>query len=164
MKKRNAYLLLGSNLGDREASLISARKSLATFGEITATSALYETEAWGLENQPMFLNQALILSTDLPPEELLVKIAEIEETLGRVQTEKWHPRIIDIDILGMDDLIVETDELSIPHPCLHERNFALIPLLEIAPEWVHPVLNVTVEEMYLHSEDQREVFIFSGHE
>ena len=161
MQKREVYLLLGSNLDDRRNQLARALKGLAEFGKVTAVSSLYETEAWGNEDQPMFLNQAVALETDLDPQTLLARVKKLETALGRTKDAKWQPRIIDIDLLGIGDLVCKSDLLTLPHPQMHLRNFALIPMLDIAPLWVHPVLKQTIEELYLHSPDQREVFIFS---
>lgn len=134
------YLLLGSNQGDREYFLREARYRLAQFGTVIAQSGLYETAAWGLENQADFLNQVLQLRTAHSPENLLQSINAIEAALGRIRTEKYGSRNIDIDILYYDDLILELPHLIIPHPRLHLRRFTLVPLTELAPEGVHPLL------------------------
>ena len=142
------FLLLGSNQGDRLALLAEARRQLqAGVGNIRQASAIYETAAWGLENQPAFLNQVLLLETALSPEDLLREINRIEKILGRVRGLKWAARVIDIDILYYGDLVLQTARLQIPHPFLQDRRFTLLPLAEIAPDWLHPVLQKTNRQL-----------------
>jgi 2-amino-4-hydroxy-6-hydroxymethyldihydropteridine diphosphokinase len=137
-------ILLGSNQGDRMQFLSEARRQLnASTGSIQQASAIYETAAWGLQNQPAFLNQVLELETALAPESLLGEINRIEKLLGRVREIKWAARVIDIDILYYDDLVLNTPRLQIPHPHLQDRRFTLLPLVEIAPDWLHPVFQKT---------------------
>ena len=132
-------LLTGSNLGDREHMLNSAAAMIEKeIGSILKTSSIHETEAWGFESQDLFLNQAILVQSVLSPFEILNKIHQIESELGRVrQTEQWVSRVIDIDILCSNQVSLNTDVLSIPHSRLHERHFALAPLCEIVPNWVH---------------------------
>lgn len=141
-----AAIGLGGNVGDRPALLDAAAGRIASLGRIVRTSALYETAPWGNVRQPLFINAALVLETELPPEELLDRLLEIERALGRDRggEERWGPRLIDLDLLLYDDRVVKSDALAVPHPRLHERAFALVPLAEIAPEAVHPVLGETV--------------------
>ncbi|MCB0518886.1 MAG: 2-amino-4-hydroxy-6-hydroxymethyldihydropteridine diphosphokinase [Lewinellaceae bacterium] len=154
------YLLTGGNLGDRIATLLSAKQLIQErLGKIVQTSSFYETAAWGEVDQPDYINQALEVATTLSPKEVLKVIFNIEASLGRVRRSKWESRPIDIDILFYDDLILETKELTIPHPRLHRRNFVLIPMLEIAPELVHPILKKTIEELYEDSEDDLDVIL-----
>lgn len=142
------YLSIGSNLGRREDNCLKALKTIEEKGmTIKKKSLLYETEPWGVREQPYFINMAVQVETDLPPDELLQVVKEIEKEMGRTKTYKWGPRIIDIDILLYDDLIYETSGLKIPHPFMHERDFVLRPLSEIAPDKVHPVLNKTISEL-----------------
>ena len=152
------YLATGTNLGDRQANLQQANALiLHNIGRINRQSSFYETEAWGKTDQPDFLNQVLEVHTELSPQKVLDQINQIETELGRVRQEKWEPRLIDIDILFYDDLVLQTDSLTIPHPSLQSRNFVLIPMLEIAGDWIHPTLNLTIEELYLQSKDLQEV-------
>jgi 2-amino-4-hydroxy-6-hydroxymethyldihydropteridine diphosphokinase len=157
------YLLLGANLGDRLHYLQEARKLIAEkIGTLAQSSGLYETEPWGISEQPAYLNQALKLSTSLPPAELMQALLLIERELGRSRSAKWEPRNIDIDILFYGNSILNTPDLVIPHPELHRRNFALIPLLEIAPELLHPVLGKTIEELFDESQDPLDVMLFEA--
>lgn len=142
-----SYLLLGSNMGDRVAYLRLAREALAKIGSLTHQSALYETAPWGRTDQPAFLNQSLGLATALSPEELLQAILLIEIELGRMRFEKYGPRSIDIDILLYEDQIHQSETLTIPHPELPNRRFALTALAEIAASRIHPVLHQTIEEL-----------------
>jgi len=143
MEKKNiVYLHTGSNLGNREENLSKVNDLIAKFiGKIVTESRLYETEAWGVTDQPNFYNQALKVETNLKPQAILEKTLQIEnEDFNRIRTEKWTARIIDIDILFYNDEVIKTDNLVIPHPHLHQRNFVLIPLMEIAGEMEHPIL------------------------
>ncbi|HEY8396300.1 MAG TPA: 2-amino-4-hydroxy-6-hydroxymethyldihydropteridine diphosphokinase [Flavihumibacter sp.] len=140
-----AYLLLGGNLGNREIQLRQAKMELERrTGRITGQSSLYETAAWGNRDQPSFLNQAVELETELPATELMSRILEIEKDLGRKRQGLYGPRTIDIDILLYDDEIHVTDHLRVPHPRLPERRFALEPLAELIPSYLHPVLKKTI--------------------
>jgi 2-amino-4-hydroxy-6-hydroxymethyldihydropteridine diphosphokinase len=153
-----AYLLIGGNLGDRAAYLAEAVKQIsARCGRVTSTSSLYETAAWGNTNQPAFYNQAISVETILEPEILLERLLAIEIEMGRVRTEKYGPRTIDLDILMIDDRILDTPTLTIPHPQLQNRRFALLPLVEIAPELNHPVLDKTIHELLLICLDKLDV-------
>ena len=145
---QQALLLLGSNQGNREALLENARNSLVQgVGEITRVSSLYETAPWGNTNQPDFLNQVIEINTLLSPEVLLKTILHIEEQLGRYRSYRNAPRTIDIDILFYGNEIVQLPHLQIPHPRLQDRLFVLIPLQELVPALVHPVLHKTVDEL-----------------
>jgi 2-amino-4-hydroxy-6-hydroxymethyldihydropteridine diphosphokinase len=159
------YLIVGSNLGDRQIQLTLGRESLiARGGSLTGFSSIYETQPWGYDDQPWFLNQVLCLESNLDPMALLNVCKEIETQLGRLPGEKWHARHIDIDILLAGDLVYMDGTLEIPHPQMQERNFVLVPLMEIAPHLIHPVLGKTIEELYLDCRDLGEVFIFSADE
>jgi 2-amino-4-hydroxy-6-hydroxymethyldihydropteridine diphosphokinase len=141
------YLSLGSNVGDRQAQLQDARARLATVGRVVAVSSLYETEPVEFTQQPWFLNCALALETSKTPQQLMAAILGIEEEMGRRRVQKKGPRAIDIDILLFDSTIVDSSDLTIPHPAMHERRFVLEPLAEIAPEVLHPVLKKTIREL-----------------
>lgn len=151
------FLLLGSNLGERLAILESARKAIAErIGDITDLSSVYETAPWGVLDQPPFMNQVVALDTTLQPEDVLRNILEIENELGRIRYERWGARVIDIDILYFGNLEIESSRLTVPHPRLQDRRFTLIPLCEIAGEYIHPILlktnNYLLEICSDHSE------------
>jgi 2-amino-4-hydroxy-6-hydroxymethyldihydropteridine diphosphokinase len=141
------YLSLGSNVGDRQVQLQDALAKLAAVGRVVATSSFYETEPVEFTQQPWFLNCAIALETNKTPEQLMAAILRIEEEMGRRRVQKKGPRAIDIDILLFDDTIVDSKELTIPHPAMHQRRFVLEPLAEIAPELLHPVLKKTIGEL-----------------
>jgi 2-amino-4-hydroxy-6-hydroxymethyldihydropteridine diphosphokinase len=152
------YLLLGSNIGNRTEWIEKGITAIITkIGEIVAISAIYETEAWGLKEQPDFLNVVIAVKTDIIPEELLAVIIQIEHSLERQREIKWGERTLDIDILFYDDLIVQKDNLKIPHPHLHERLFTLLPLAEIAPGLKHPVTGKTITDLLNETHDKLEV-------
>jgi 2-amino-4-hydroxy-6-hydroxymethyldihydropteridine diphosphokinase len=142
------FLLLGSNLGDRTQVLAAAREAIARqAGPVVSQSAVYETEPWGITDQPAFLNQVVEISTSFPPEDLLRIILNIEHDLGRVRYERWGARVIDIDILYFDDIVVDSARLTLPHPRIQDRRFVLAPLTEIAPDLLHPVLLKTSSKL-----------------
>ena len=143
------YLLLGSNIGNRKETLSKACKLIArNTGVILSSSGVYESVSWGFKSNNHFLNQVLLIETEYSPQHLLSEILNIENILGRVRKSKhYESRVIDIDILLYDDKIVEDINLKIPHPRLHQRNFALVPLVEIAGEFIHPVFNKTIREI-----------------
>lgn len=148
------YLLTGSNIGDSYTHLMQARKSIALrAGEVIKASSVYKTEPWGNKNQQDFLNQVLQVNTELEPLDLLRTVLGIEQEMGRNREEKWGPRIIDIDILFYDTLIIDSEELRVPHPYLHERRFTLLPLHEIAPELVHPKIKQPVSVLLANCPD-----------
>jgi 2-amino-4-hydroxy-6-hydroxymethyldihydropteridine diphosphokinase len=141
------YLSLGSNLGDRAQHLRDAIARLESAGTVIAVSCFYETEPVEFTRQPWFLNCAVALETTKMPKQLMARALRIEQEMGRKRTQNKGPRTIDIDILLFGNAIVDTPELTIPHPAMHERRFALEPLAEIAPEARHPVFGQTVREM-----------------
>lgn len=146
------YLGLGSNLGDKKRNITMAAGLLAErVGEILALSNLYETQPWGFDSPNTFLNAALTIETSLDPFELLDATQAIELEMGRKEktTDSYKDRLIDIDILMHDDVILDTKELTLPHPFMHKRNFVIGPLAEIAASLIHPVLKKTIGELYL---------------
>lgn len=143
-----AYLLIGGNLGEREENLALARELIGRHcGSIEKASALYETAAWGKTDQPLFLNQALEVFTTLNARQLLRRILKVEKMMGRTREEKYGPRLIDIDVLLFNDEKHNYHFLKLPHPEMQHRRFALIPLAEIAPGIIHPVLKKTIGEL-----------------
>jgi 2-amino-4-hydroxy-6-hydroxymethyldihydropteridine diphosphokinase len=165
MSTRIYHLSLGSNLGDRLMQLQSAREKIqVAVGASVAESSVYETQPWGVNEQPLFLNRVMAVASAHEPHEVLSSIKQIEKEVGRLETEKWNARHIDIDILLCEDLIINESGLVIPHPYFHERNFVLVPLMEIASQVIHPVLQLTIEELYMNSRDTGEVYIFNADE
>ena len=157
MKMNTAYLLTGSNEGDRVAWLQQAMEMIqADCGKIIQQSAIYQTAAWGIEDQPDFLNMALCIETDLPPVELLQAINKIESALGRQRTLKWGQRTLDIDILFYNNDIINLPQLIIPHPHIEKRRFALVPLNEIVPHLLHPISHKTITQLLDECEDTLE--------
>lgn len=158
----NAYLLTGGNMGDRAAALETARNLIGEHcGKLTAVSSLYETAAWGKEDQPSFLNQALAIETTLPARQLIRKILKLEKKMGRERMEKYGPRLIDIDILLYADEVHDYPLLKVPHPELPNRRFALLPLSEIAADLVHPVLKKSISDLLDTCKDPLEVKKYS---
>jgi 2-amino-4-hydroxy-6-hydroxymethyldihydropteridine diphosphokinase len=148
--KKTVYLSLGSNLGNREAQIREAIARLQKLGEATSVSAFYETEPVEVDReQPWFLNCALAIETDLPPLQFLNEMLGIEQSMGRIRNEPKGPRIIDIDIVFFGDDVLDTSELTVPHPAMQQRRFVLEPLAEIAPDMMHPVLKRRVRELLL---------------
>ena len=133
----STYLALGTNLGDRFANLQAAIHALPAAVRVLDQSPVYETLPWGLTDQPAFLNMVIRGETRLPPLELLKNLKDLETRLGRTPTVRWGPRLIDIDILFYDELVLNTPELTLPHPHLHERAFVLVPLADLDPDLVH---------------------------
>ena len=157
-----AYLLTGGNLGNRKETLETARVHIGhQCGNISNASSFYETVAWGKNDQPSFLNQALEIQTEWTPRQLLKKILNIEKQIGRIRNEKYGPRIIDIDILLFNDEIYNYPLLKIPHPELQNRRFVLVPLAEIASEIIHPVFKKTISELLALCPDKLEVSKFT---
>ena len=143
------YIGIGSNIGNRSENCLEAVRLLGQHGvTVRNQSSLIETEPWGVVDQSRFINMAAEVETDAAPEQLLVVLKKIEKEIGRSNSIRWGPRVIDLDILFYDDLILDTVGLTIPHPRLHERDFVLVPLAEIAPKKIHPRLNRTVHELY----------------
>lgn len=152
------FLLLGSNLGDSKGYIAEAIHLIGQeIGTVEKQSSLYQTQSWGRNDQPDFINQAIKIRTKLSPLELLRGILEIEQKLGRRREEKWGSRTIDIDILLYDNLIVDLPELKIPHPFLPERRFAILPLHEIAPHFIHAISGKEIEQLLWDLTDELSV-------
>lgn len=159
----NVYLLLGGNLGNRLAYLQEAARLInEQAGLIVQQSAVYETQSWGNTEVPDYLNQVLLLQTNLLPHELLHRLLQIELLLGRERLEKWGARTMDIDILFYGNEVINDVDLVVPHPQLHNRRFTLEPLAEIAPALLHPVFHKTVSALKteLHDNLQVKKYIF----
>ena len=156
--KNKTFLLLGTNLGDRKKNLTVARNSIElNVGPIIKASTIYRTAAWGKTDQPDFLNQAVEVETEFPATRVLKEILEAERIMGRMRSVKWSERLIDIDILFYANSVINTPELTIPHPQLPYRRFALMPLAEIAPDFIHPLLNLTIAALLERCPDLLEV-------
>lgn len=155
------YLALGSNMGSRLANLRAVIGNLPPQMKVKKKSSVYETPPWGFTEQPSFLNQVVKVETYLTPEALLGHLKRIEIAMGRVPSFENGPRLIDIDILFFDEAIIDTAAIAVPHPRLHKRAFVLVPLAEIAPELIHPVLRKSVNEL-LEDVDQSEITLFKG--
>ena len=154
------YLSLGSNLGNRALNIYAALRHLGQGIRLGEISSLYETEPVGLKDQPSFLNLVCRGATELSPEALLVLAKEVEHRIGRKETVRFGPRIIDVDILLYDDLLLKTAQLQVPHPRLHERGFVLIPLAELTPDLVHPRFGVSVRMLQDHASRLEEVVLY----
>jgi 2-amino-4-hydroxy-6-hydroxymethyldihydropteridine diphosphokinase len=157
------YLLTGGNVGNRKQYLRhSAHLIEGACGKITRQSALYETAAWGKTDQAPFLNQALALSTPMQAAQLIEVLLDIEKKIGRIRAEHYGPRTIDIDILLFNQEIIQTPGLAVPHPQMANRRFVLVPLHEIAPDCMHPVLQVTITRLLEICPDPLSVKKFSA--
>ena len=158
MKQQTTYLLMGSNIGDRQVHLDTAlRKIGESVGSIQKISSPYETQPWGVTNQDDYLNMAVQVSTSLTPELLFKKLKAIEAADGRNSIIQNAPRTLDIDILFYDELVIATELLIIPHPRLHLRRFVLTPLVDIAPDLIHPVLNKSIQDLLEICPDEKTV-------
>lgn len=152
------FLLLGTNQGDRMENLSRAKDIIELrLGTIVDASSVYKTAAWGKQDQNEFYNQVIELKTDFNPDVLMEQILIVENDLGRIRTEKWGPRIIDIDILFYNDKIVNKSNLIIPHPGIPQRKFTLVPLNEMISKGIHPVLKITMEKLLQECTDTLDV-------
>ncbi|MEM7108682.1 MAG: 2-amino-4-hydroxy-6-hydroxymethyldihydropteridine diphosphokinase [Bacteroidota bacterium] len=152
------FVLLGSNMGDKEQNLTQAKiYILDQIGKVMTESSIYQTAAWGKEDQPVFYNQVLQIQTGLSALELLYALLKIEKLMGRKRIEKWGERIIDLDLLYYHNEVIETKDLKVPHPGIPERKFTLIPLVEIAAEFLHPSLGRSQQELLNLCGDQLNV-------
>ncbi|MGI9138534.1 MAG: 2-amino-4-hydroxy-6-hydroxymethyldihydropteridine diphosphokinase [Sediminibacterium sp.] len=155
----NAYLLIGGNLGDRLDNLKNAIQQIEMqIGKIISISAIYETAAWGFTELPPFLNQALQIQTSLSATDLMRQLLAIELFLGRERSIPLGPRSIDIDIIYFNEDIIQNDVVCIPHPRMEQRNFVLIPLNEIAPNFLHPILNIPTSTLLKQCKDLSHVY------
>ena len=155
IKMNKLFLITGGNIGDRKGNLEAAAALIQKqIGKIIRLSAMYETEAWGITNQPAFYNQVLEIDTLLSAREVLHLILKIEEEMGRKRTIKNAARIIDIDILFFNNEIINEHNLIIPHPEIANRRFVLLPLLELDPTKLHPSLHKTVQELLAETKDK----------
>ncbi len=151
---KGKYLLLGSNLGNKAENISLAIKLIKErIGRVKKASSIYQTSSWGIKGQPDYCNQVVQVDSMLNPALLLELMLEIEASMGRIRNKKWDNRIIDIDILFYDDLIVNESSLKIPHPEFPNRKFALVPMAEIAPDEIHPVSGLTMSEMLSRTTD-----------
>lgn len=160
--KNGVYLLLGSNLGDRQENLSIARNFVKNICSIMATSSIYQTQAWGNTEQPDFLNQVIQISFRKSPQQLLTEILAIENNMGRSRTEKWGARNIDIDILFFGRAVIHETNLVIPHPGIPLRRFTLLPLAEIAPGFIHPLLHENCAQLLGKCPDHSAVDLFES--
>ncbi|WP_276481148.1 2-amino-4-hydroxy-6-hydroxymethyldihydropteridine diphosphokinase [Paraflavitalea pollutisoli] len=156
-----AYLLIGGNVGNRPLNLQQAVKAIdERCGRVIRQSSVYETAAWGKTDQQAFLNQALAIETALPAENLLQAVLDVETSLGRIREERYGPRVIDIDIIFFNDAVIDLPQLTVPHPEVQNRRFALVPLAEIAPGFLHPLLHQTICELLTDCPDELPVKLF----
>ncbi|MDP3930131.1 MAG: 2-amino-4-hydroxy-6-hydroxymethyldihydropteridine diphosphokinase [Bacteroidota bacterium] len=152
------YILLGSNQGNAIENLKTAALKLEEkLGMVVHSSSFYQTAAWGNTEQAPFINQVLLVQTKLPAETCLQINLEIETEMGRTRLQKWEPRIIDIDILYYNNEVIQLPQLTVPHPHMAERRFTLVPLAEIAPNFIHPVLGMNSKELLKNCADTLEV-------
>jgi len=152
------YILTGGNLGNRMANLQHALRQIEDYcGKVLQVSGVYQTAAWGPVPQPDYLNQVLQIQTNLEPKPLLAQLLSIEKDMGRVRSERYAARTIDIDILYYGDMIIDETDLIIPHPRLYMRRFVLVPLCEIAPQLLHPILGLTTTQLLEQCHDPLDV-------
>lgn len=152
-----AILLLGSNLEDPINQLGIATKHIAKLVQSFRASSLYRTAAWGNTNQNDFYNLALEIEFNLEPLELMEKLLDIEQSMGRQRLEKWEPRIIDIDIISIETNIIDIEKLKVPHPYLQDRMFVLVPIQELNPNWIHPISNKNISTLIKECADTLQV-------
>jgi 2-amino-4-hydroxy-6-hydroxymethyldihydropteridine diphosphokinase len=163
MGKQKVFLLTGSNLGSPAENLFECLQKIESqIGKIVTKSSVYETSAWGKTNQANFLNQALEVATAFTPEQLLNEIHSIEKSIGRIRNEKWEARVIDIDIIYFGNSIINTKNLIVPHPLVAQRKFALVPLVEISGDFVHPIFNKTNAELLKECTDPLDVNLIAS--
>ena len=153
-----AFLSLGTNMGDKNNNLRKAIDMLAKqAGTVDKMSSVYKTAPWGVTDQPEFYNMVVSIWSEMTPQQLLQTVLEIENKLGRIRKRKMGERIIDIDILLFENIIIDDQDLRVPHPYMHQRNFVLVPFNEIAPQIVHPVLKKSIHELLITSTDELQI-------
>lgn len=145
--------MLGSNINDPKLQLDEAIKRISKLGEVISKSSIYVTAAWGKTDQNDFFNQAIILTTKFQANELMEQLLQVEQSMGRIREQKWAERSIDIDIILIDNKIINSDNLNVPHPYMHQRRFVLEPCNEIAKEWTHPIFMKTISDLLLECQD-----------
>lgn len=152
------HILLGGNIGDRQKVFEKATEEICKrVGKPLKSSSYYETAAWGIEDQAPFLNQVILVNTTLLPNELLNTLLDIEKELGRIRFQKWTERVIDLDILFIEEQVIDTADLTVPHPFIQDRRFTLVPLVEISPNFTHPTYKKTLTELLKTCSDTLEV-------
>ena len=160
-KKQQVFLQLGSNIGDRVCYLNQAKRYIAEeIGDVVSESRVYESSPWGVTNQDYYLNEVIEVYTLDHPNTVLKKILHIEKKIGRVRKRKWSSRVIDIDIIFYASVIINNKNLIIPHEYMHERNFVLYPLNDIAADFVHPIIKNTVNKLMKECNDKNEIKIY----
>lgn len=163
MKKKEVFISLGTNLGNRTENLKKAiRKVESQLGRLIKSSSVYETRPWGNTNQPDFLNQVILIHGDQTAKDCLYGLSSIERQMGRTREEKWGARIIDLDLLYVDDQIIHTETVTLPHPGIPHRRFVLVPLVEIAPEFIHPQLKKSQRQLLQECTDRLDVTILKA--
>ncbi|SNS54435.1 2-amino-4-hydroxy-6-hydroxymethyldihydropteridinediphosphokinase [Belliella buryatensis] len=161
IQKNTVVLIIGGNMGDRVQLIAeTTNKLIDRVGSLNKSSSIYETAAWGGNSEGAYLNQVLVLDTSLSPNQLLETIQNIENELGRVRGEKWGNRTMDIDVLYYNDLVISEEHLKVPHSYLPERKFVLIPLAEILPDQIHPILKLSNRELLTRCQDESSVDIY----
>jgi len=157
--KNNAVVLLGSNLGNKSLYLeIALNKILERIGIIENLSSIYESTAWGIEDQPTFINQVVCIQTNFSAHETLNHLLDLEKEMGRIRSQKWGPRIIDLDLLYFNNEISTNESCIIPHPSIAARKFTLVPLVEVIPNFVHPICQLNQKELLALCNDKGIVY------